>query len=383
MKITRRGFVGTIGLGAAAGLLSKTTLTGTGAAAATPGPTPEARVYDGGIMQLNQNESARGPGPKTMEALHSHITHRLGRGYPPDHVNELQDAIAGYYELEADNVMLGTGSTPLLQGAVRAFCSPERAFVTAGPTYSTSEGTARDIGAPIKRITVDASMGLDLEGMAVAARGAGLVYVCNPNNPTGTVHSYAAIENFVRRVLRETPDIHIHLDEAYINYADPASMQTALPLVKELPNVFITRSFSKAHGMAGLRVGYALGHADKLRARRAVWNMGDINMLAAIAALTAFKDQEHIEWESRENAEIRAFTVAAFRDMGYEVADSQTNHIFVNVRLPSSEFRAACLEHKVLVGRDFPPMENTHSRISLGSREEMQQAIEVFRKVLA
>ena len=383
MKITRRGFVGTLGLGAAAGLLSNTVSKGSGAAAATPGPTPETRVYDGGIMQLNQNESARGPGPKTLEALHSHINHRLGRGYPSDHVNELQAAIAESYGLANDNVLLGTGSTPLLEGAVRAFCSPERAFVTAGPTYSTSEGMATNIGAPIKRITVDQAMSLDLEAMADAARGAGLVYVCNPNNPTGTVHSYAAIENFVRRVLSETPDIHVHLDEAYINYADPASMQTALPLVKELPNVFITRSFSKAHGMAGLRVGYALGHADKLRAMQKAWNMGDINMLAAIAALTAFKDKEHIEWESKENAEIRTFTVAAIREMGYEVADSQTNHIFVNVRRPASEFRAACLELKIVVGRDFPPFENTHCRISLGSREEMQQAVAVFRKVLA
>lgn len=381
MKITRRGFVGTIGLGAAAGLLSRTAITGSTAHAAA-GATPETRVYDGGIMQLNQNESARGPGPKTMEALHSHITKRVGRGYPPDHVNELTAALAEEYDWETDNVMLGTGSTPLLQGAVRAFCSPERAFVTAGPTYSTSEGTARDMGVPIKRITVDNTMGLDLNGMADAARGAGLVYVCNPNNPTGTVHSYAAIENFIRRVLRETPDIHIQLDEAYINYADPALMQTGLPLVKELPNVFITRSFSKAHGLAGLRVGYALGHADTLRAMRSVWNMGDINMLGAIAALTALKDKAHIEWESQENAEIRAFTVAAFRDMGFEVADSQTNHIFVNIRRPAAEFRAACLEHKILVGRDFPPFENSHCRISLGSREEMQQAVEVFRKVL-
>ena len=382
MKITRRGFVGTIGLGAVAGLLSKTAIKNV--EAATPGPTPEVRmVYDGGIMQLNQNESARGPGPKTLEALHNHINKRLGRGYPPDHVNELQATLAEYYGLSDSNVLLGTGSTPLLEAAVRAFCSPERGFVTAGPTYSTSEGAARAIGAPITVITVDKTMSLDLDGMADAARGAGLVYVCNPNNPTGTVHSYAAIENFVRRVLRETPDIHIHLDEAYINYADPAIMQTALPLVKELPNVFITRSFSKAHGMAGLRVGYALGHTEKLNAMRNAWNLGDINMLAAIAAITAFKDHEHIEWESKENAEIRTFVIAAFRDMGYEVADSQTNHIFVNVKQPAAKFRAACLEHKILVGRDFPPMQDSHCRISLGSREEMQKAVEVFRKVLA
>ena len=111
--------------------------------------------------------------------------------------------------------------------------------------------------------------------------------------------------------------------------------------------------------------------------------MGDINMLGAIAAITALEDKEHIEWERKENAEIRAFTIAAFRNMGYEVADCHTNHIFVNVRRPASEFRAACLEQKILVGRDFPPMHNTHCRISLGSREEMEKAVQVFQQILA
>jgi histidinol-phosphate aminotransferase len=383
MKMTRRGFVGTLGLGAAAGLLTKSALDRRTVYAAPEGVTPEARVYDGGIMQLNQNESARGPGPKTMQALHTHITPRIGRGYSPDHVNELQAAIADYYGLQTSNVLLGTGSTPLLQGSVRAFCSADKGFVTAGPTYSTSEQTARTIGAPVQVIQVDKNMSLDLDAMAAASVGAGLVYICNPNNPTGTVHSPAAIEGFVRRVLGDSPNTRIHIDEAYINYADPAVMQTALPLVKEFENVFITRSFSKAHGMAGLRVGYALGHASTIDAMDAAWGMGEVNMLGAIAALTAFNDHEHIAWERQENTQIRAFTVGAFRDMGYEVADSHVNHIFVNVRRPASEFRAACLEHKISVGRDFPPFEKTHARISLGSREEMQIAVAAFRKILA
>ncbi len=382
MKMTRRGFVGTLGLGTAAGILSGS-IRKVHAAELAVTATPEMRVYDGGIMQLNQNESARGPGPKTMQALHSHITPRIGRGYAPDHVNELQSAIAAYYGLETSNVLLGTGSTPLLQGTVRAFCNTEKGFVTAGPTYSTSEQTARAINVPVQVITVDASMGLDLPAMAAASRGAGLVYVCNPNNPTGTVHSPAAIEAFVRRVMQESPDTRIHIDEAYINYVDPVVMETALPLVKEFANVFITRSFSKAHGMAGLRVGYALGQEATIDAINDAWGMGDVNMLAAIAALTAFADHEHIAWERQENTEIRALTVAAIRDMGYEVADSHVNHIFVNVRRSAREFRDACMEQKISVGRDFPPFETTHSRISLGSREEMTAAIEVFRKILA
>jgi len=336
-------------------------------------------------MQLNQNESARGPGPKTMEAIHNHTTRRIGRGYSPDHVNELIDVIADGYSIERNQVLLATGSTPLLEGATRAFCGPDKPLVTAGPTYSTSEGTARAINAPIHRIQVSDDGHIQLDQMAATAKdvGAGLIFVCNPNNPTGTIHSPEVIEAFVRRVMSESPGTVIHMDEAYINYADPALMSTALPLAMEFERVFITRSFSKAHGMAGLRVGYAMGQEQTLDMIDNAWGMGDVNMLAAIAALTAFEDKEHLEWERLENAGIRSFVVGAFRDMGFAVPESHTNHIFPNLRRPASEFRAACLEQKILVGRDFPPLENTHSRISLGSREEMQHAVEVFRRVLA
>lgn len=384
MKTTRRGFVKTFGLTTATGLLTGTSLLQNTATAQTRQAHLQ-QMYDNGIMQLNQNESARGPGPKTMEAIHNHTTRRIGRGYAPDHVNELIDVIANGYNVERSQVLLATGSTPLLQGAVRAFCSADKPLVTAGPTYSTSEGTARSMNVPIERIQVDKDGKLQLDRMAATVRevGAGLVYVCNPNNPTGTVHSPQAIEAFIRRVMAESPATVVHLDEAYINYADPSLMQTALPLALEFERVFITRSFSKAHGMAGLRVGYALGQEQTLDLIRSSWGMGDVNMLAAIAALTAFEDKEHLEWERQENSEIRAFTVAALRDLGFEVWDSQTNHIFPNLRRSAREFRNACLEHKILVGRDFPPLADTHSRISLGSREEMQHAVEVFRRVLA
>jgi histidinol-phosphate aminotransferase len=342
-----------------------------------------SQVYDNGVMQLNQNECARGPGAKTIEAIHAHVTRRIGRGYSPDHVPELAEALAKTYGVATNHVQLATGSTPLLEAAVRAFCSAGKALVTVGPTYATSEQTARRIGAPVRSVRVDDTGYVNLDGMAEAARGAGLIYFCNPNNPTGTVHGPQAVEQFVRRVTRESPDTRIHIDEAYINYADPALIQTAAPLTRELPNLFITRSFSKAHGLAGLRIGYAIGQPQTLAAIRTAWGMGDVNMLAAVAALTAMEDKAHLEWERGENARIRAFVRGAFHDMGFEATDSQTNHIFVNLRRPAAEFREACLRHKILVGRDFPPMEATHSRISLGTREEMEMAVGVFRKVLA
>ncbi len=381
MKTTRRGF-GTIAIGAAVGALSGSALLGRKSHAQTREAVASG-VFDNGIIQLNQNESARGPGPKTIEAIRSHTTKRVGRGYAPDYVGELQQALADHYGVARENILLATGSTPLLQGSVRAFCDAEKSLVTPLPTYTTSLGTARQIGARFVELPLDRELAIDLDQLADNANGAGLLYLCNPNNPTGTVRSPQQVEAFVRRVMEENPDTHIHIDEAYIYYARPGAMETAVPLAMEFENVFITRSFSKAHGLAGMRIGFAVAQPQTLQKIRDAWGMGDVNMLGALAALTALEDSEHMAWEVRENAEIRDEVIAFFRSLGYETPDSNTNHIFVNLRMPAAQFRSACLEHNVLVGRDFSPLEQTHSRISLGSREEMAIAMDVFRQVLA
>jgi histidinol-phosphate/aromatic aminotransferase/cobyric acid decarboxylase-like protein len=219
--------------------------------------------------------------------------------------------------------------------------------------------------------------------MAVASKGAGLVYVCNPNNPTGAALPATAIEAFVRRVKKESPDTAILIDEAYIDYAHDPAIKTAAPLAKELPGVFITRSFSKAHGMAGLRLGYAIGQPDTLQAVSRAWQLGSVNTLSAAAGVASLKDTQHIAEERAENARIRDFTRQAFKDMGYESVDSHANCIFVNLNRTAKEFRDACAQYNIQVGRDFPPMEKTHSRITLGTMAEMQKSMDVFRRVLS
>ena len=382
MSLTRRGFARTVGLGTA-GVLSSSFIIGRGREAAAFEPELADDPDDDGIIRISSNENARGPGPKAMAALHQTITTRTGRGYPPDHTNELVATIAEKYRVEEASVVVGTGSGGLLEGAVRAFCSATKPLVTAAPTYGTPDRMARQIGAPVKMVPVDGSLALDLDAMADAASGAGMVFFCNPNNPTGTAHSASAVEGFVRRVMRDSPSTKILIDEAYIDYTFDPDVKTASLLTQEFPSVFITRSFSKAHGMAGLRVGYGIGHEETLDAITTAWNLGSMNTLSAAAAIASFKDTGHMDDERRENARIRDFTLSAFRDLGFSAADSHTNHIFVDLKRPASEFRDACLEQSVRVGRDFPPMENTHCRISLGTMEEMETAVGVFRGVLS
>ena len=179
-----------------------------------------------------------------------------------------------------------------------------------------------------------------------------------------------------------SPGTAILIDEVYLHYAHDAAVRTVAPLAQQLPGVFVTRSFSKAHGMAGLRLGYAVGQPDTVQAIARVWQLGSLNTLTAAAGIASLEDTQHIADEVAENARVRDFTIRAFKEMGYTVLDSQANCIFVDVKRSAGVFRDACLAAGVQVGRDFPPYEKTHSRITLGTMDEMRKAVEVFRRVL-
>jgi histidinol-phosphate aminotransferase len=382
MSLSRRSFVRTIGVGGAG--LSAALVIGRGreAAAFAGGELQALQPPDDGIIHIDSNENARGPGKSSIDALHRAISARVGRGYPPDYVGDLGKTIADRYGVAADRVIIGSGSGPILEAAVRAYCSPTKHLVNASPSYASPEGAARRIGAQVKAVPVDRDLKLDLNAMAEAAKGAGLVFFCNPNNPTATAHPLPAVEQFVRRVKQESPDTAILIDEAYIDYTYDPAVKTAIPLTQELPGVFVARTYSKAHGMAGLRLGYAVGQAQTVRAVAQAWSLGSMNTLTAAAGITSLRDTAHMEEERKENARVRDFTLQALRKMGHEASDCHTNCIFVNLARPASEFRDACRKLGVAVGRDFPPMEKTHSRISLGTMDEMRKAVEVFQKVL-
>ena len=380
MSSSRRNFVRTLGLGGAG--LSTSFIIGRGREAMAFEPGGMLPPETGATIRISSNENARGPGKKAIDALRNAITPRLGRAYPADYTTELVETLARLYKVDRDSVVIATGSGPLLEAAVRAFCSANKPLVTAAPTYGTSETTARRTGVSVKLVRVDRALALDLDAMADAAVGAGLVYVCNPNNPTGTAHNAAAVERFIRRVKRESPDTAIHMDEAYMDYAHDPAVRTSAALTQDLPRVFITKSFSKAHGMAGLRLGYAVGQAATVNAIAQASGLGSVNALSAVAGIASLGDPAHIDAERAENARVRDFTLQAFRKLGYELREPHTNHIFVDLGRPAHQVREACRALGVEVGRDFPPMEKTHTRVSLGTMDEMQRAMEVFRKVL-
>jgi histidinol-phosphate aminotransferase len=177
------------------------------------------------------------------------------------------------------------------------------------------------------------------------------------------------------------PDALVLIDEAYHDYVtDPSHRTQAARAVKD-PRVVVARTFSKAHGMAGMRVGYAIGHPETIK--RLNWEGPNaLNVAGIVAATASIKDQARLQRESARNTEARKFTIDWFSKAGFASTDSQTNFVFVDIKRPAKAFRDACREQGVLVARDFPPLEKSHVRVSIGTLDEMKQATAVFGKVL-
>jgi histidinol-phosphate aminotransferase len=383
MALSRRDFVWRLGAGGAA-VASAAHIIGYGreellAFEQRGGQRPAS---GGEMMRLSSNENLRGPSPKVIEVLKAHPSRNLGLGYPPPNQRAFTDTIAEMYGAKPQNVITSTGSGAILTAAVMAYCDGNHALVTGDPSYGSPASTAQRIKAPVKFIPVDNKLALDLEGMIRASIGAGLVFLCNPNNPTSSVQSTSDVEQAVRIIKQRSPETGILIDEAYLEYATAPGSGTMVKLALELPGVFVSKTFSKAYGMAGMRMGYGVGQPDTMNKVGRAWGLGDINELQAVAGVTALKDTAHMEWERQENKRVRDWTQAQFREMGFDSPESQTNFIFVNIRRPAVEFRDGCAKQSIAVGRDFPPMEKTYARISLGRMEDMEKAMVVFRQVL-
>jgi histidinol-phosphate aminotransferase len=386
MSLSRRSFFNAVGLAEGEPLSAALfAARGREAAVATGTPAAEAAQLPVNLAEIkvDSNENPLGPGRTAMEAFARALVD-AGR-YPTNarpSSADLRDTIARRLSVRPENVALGSGSWELLTAGVRLFTSSSKHLVTASPSFEQPERMAEKLGVGVKRVPVDADGRLDLDRMAQAARWAGLVFLCNPNNPTGGVHSAKAVGDFVTRVRRESPETAILIDEAYHDYVTDPGYATALGLALEHPGVFVTRTLSKAYGMAGLRVGYAVGQARTIEAfnRWAItFNQNSPSVAAAIASLN---EPAHIEAERARNAEVRAYTAGVFRDLGFKVMPSETNFVFVDIGRPAKDFKEACAKHQVMVGREFPPLEKTHARISCGTLEEMKRASNVFSEVL-
>jgi histidinol-phosphate aminotransferase len=382
MSLSRRSFVKTLGMGTA-GAVGSAWISGRGREAWVWG----AEVMDAGSddIILSSNENPLGPGKAALEAIERAIG-PTGAGpgrYPGSfYRNPLREVIAAKFKVKPENILLGCGSTQILTTVTHLYTSKEKPLVGALPTYEECFGYAAQIGSRVKTIPLNSRYKMDLDTTLTVVKGAGLLYYCSPNNPVATLIAPGDAKEFLPRALKRSPDTRILIDEAYIDYVTEPGHRSFIPLAVEDPRVIVARTFSKAYGMAGLRVGYAIAHEDTIK-EMGRWQMGNamsgLSMAGAIGAIE--EDETVIAAERERNRKVREFTRSFFKKAGYESTESQTNFVFVDVRMPTEEFQAECRKRGVRVGRAFPPLW-THSRISLGTMEEMTRATRVFAEVL-
>lgn len=382
MSLSRRSFVKGMGIGAG-GVLTSSFISARGREAWSLG-FEEPPVMGSEEIILSSNENPLGPGQAVLRAVRAALEpsgSRPGR-YPFSYGDPMAEAIAKKFGVKPENVLVGCGSTQILVTATQVYTSRDKPLSGSLPTYEECAGFAEVIGSPVKSVPVDSQFRMDLDHTLQAAKGAGMLFYCNPNNPVATLVPASDTKEFLVRMLKNSPRTRILVDEAYFDYVTDPGHETMVPMALEDPRIIVARTFSKAYGMAGLRVGYAIAHADTIT-EMAPWHMGNsISVLTFEAALAAIEqDASFMAEERARNKKIRDFTTEFFTRAGRRVTESQTNFLFVDVGMPIEEFRTACKKRGVRVGRPFPPLW-THARISLGTWDEMQRATRVFAAVL-
>lgn len=384
MPLSRRSFFATLGAGGA-GVLAAPLINWRGHEALRAQGTAARRAdrllaARPGVIRIDSNENPNGPGERVYAVIRAHLSE--SNRYPVKSEDDLAAAIARVHGIRPENIILGSGSGELLRAAVSAFTAPGRALVSPEPTFEAPASWAKFIGVPVIAPPVDATLHLDLDAMARQGRGGGLVYFCNPNNPTATVHSRTDVSAYVEQVGKLSPETTILIDEAYHEYVDEPSYGTAIPLALANPRVVVTRTFSKVFGMAGLRVGYAVGLPATLE-KMAAWLLGsNVSQLTLVAAAATVGDTQHIAIEQRRNRATRTYTRKYFESAGYRVSQGQANFMMVDLRRDAKQFKLDAIKHNVAVGRQFSSLP-TWVRVSVGTLPEMQKAVQVFRTMLA
>ncbi len=385
MPVSRRSFLTTVGAGSA-GLLAAPIINWRGHEALFAFQGQADRRADRllaarpGMVRLDSNENPNGPGQRVYDTIVRHLNE--SNRYPVKSEDDLIAVIAKLHGVSPANVILGCGSGELLRTAVYAFTSPSKGLVSPEPTFEAPANFAKFLNHPVVSPKVDAKLRIDLNAMTDAAKGTGLVYLCNSNNPTATVLGKSDVLAYIDRVNRLSPDTTILVDEAYHEYVEDPSYGTVIPAALANPRVVVTRTFSKVFGMAGLRVGYAIGQVDTLKKMSSYLLSSNVNQLAIIAATTAITDTAHIAAEQKKNAEARAFTRKFFEGAGYTVHAAEGNFFMVDINRDAKQFKLECVKHNVAIGRQFAAFPN-HARVSIGTMAEMKKAVPVFKQVLA
>ena len=324
-------------------------------------------------VRLSANENPYGACPGAIAAMREACA-RSWR-YPDEAVDELRADIARLHDLPPEWILVTDGSSEILKLAASAYTGPGRKLVTADPTFESCGKHAEAMGAEVVRVPLDASFAHDLAKMT--APDAGLIYVCNPNNPTASITPAARVRAFVT----SAPSM-VLIDEAYHHYVDSPDYESVAPLVKDHPRLIVARTFSKIYGLAGARLGYAIAQPPVIGKLAAQAAFDTVNIFAVAAGRASLADAAWAADGTRRNASTRAHVVSELGKRGYSVIPSQANFIMFETRKPVKPLIAALKERGVEVGRLFPALP-THLRVTIGRPDDMERFLSAFAAVVA
>jgi histidinol-phosphate aminotransferase len=374
---SRRQFLALSGVGAAWSGLSQTAMSWPNrlSQSAVQALLPPTGAL--GPVKIDANENPYGPSDNAIQA----IQRAFGQsGRYASNTPELHRALCEHHQVDSGMLELGYGSSELLKMAAEAFLSPGKNVVTAQPTYEAPSRYGAVYDATTIRVQLDSEYRHDLKRMRAAVNDkTGMVYICNPNNPTATIVSAEATRAFVDSM---PPEIPVVIDEAYHHYVDDPSYASAIPLAKQGKSVVVMRTFSKIYGMAGLRMGYAVGRGDLISRMSPYKIWLNTNTLTVAAALASLEDKEFVERNRKLNASARQFVEQQVTKMGLGYIPSQANFLMVDLKRDMGPVVGALRARGVFAGRPFHPLRQ-HLRVTVGTMEEMKRFVEQLRVVVA
>jgi histidinol-phosphate aminotransferase len=336
----------------------------------------DAHAADAPLTILAYNENPFGIFPAAREAILA--VAESGNRYPKQTADGLREEIAHSLGVDGDMLVLGSGSIEPLKIATELFCTPGHGPVVAEPTFEAVVMYAGLSNSAAIKVPLNTEHRLDLDRMLAASKGAGLIYVCNPNNPTAAIVDKDLLRAFLDRV---STDLPVLVDEAYYEWVDNPRYESCVRYVKEGRNVIVLRTFSKVYGLAGLRIGYAV--AGKATARRMEPHLlaNSLNTAGIAAARASLADQPRVREVRARNARIRTAFAGWLEQRRLRWIPSDANFVMIDIGRPVPPVIDALKQRGFLVGRLFPSMPN-HLRVSLGTEEQMAQFEPALEAVL-
>ncbi len=339
-------------------------------------PNPSGKTS---LLKLDGNENPYGPSPAARQAILASVGE--APRYADETIASLTNQLAAREGVAPSQIVIGAGSGELLKMAgILAVTSLSGAEVVASrPTYEELPVFAQALGLKVQWVAPDTDHRHDLSAMRAAITPlTHLVYVCNPNNPTGTAVTRDALETFIRSV---PVSCTIIVDEAYVDLADQSGVATVAALVNQVPNVVVLRTFSKLHGLAGLRIGYAIAPAElaqRLTALSLTWP----NSTGLAAAIASFNDHSYLKATRAALTGDRAKVHATLDRMGLHRADAQGNFVFFDTGGPLKRFQDRMLAEGIKVGRHFDGYD-TWARVTIGLHQEVDRFLHTLPRALS